>query len=87
VNNVFVYCEIEDGKVADVSLELLTKGRKLADDLKCQLEAVVIGADLNGIEKQIYPYGVDTVWVADDARLYPFTTLPQSRGKRTDSSH
>jgi len=78
VNNVFVYCEIEDGKVADVSLELLTKGRKLADDLKCQLEAIAIGADLKGIEKQIYPYGVDTVWVADDARLYPYTTLPHT---------
>ena len=27
MNNIFVYCEIEGGKVADVSLELLTKGR------------------------------------------------------------
>ena len=29
-NNLIVYCEIEDGKIADVSLELLTKGRTLA---------------------------------------------------------
>lgn len=78
MNNIFVYCEIEEGKVADVSLELLTKGRKLADDLKCQLEAVVIGSDLKGVEKQIIPYGVDTVWVADDKRLYPYTTLPHT---------
>ena len=27
MNNIFVYCENEEGKVADVSLELLTKGR------------------------------------------------------------
>ena len=33
MNNIFVYCEIEGGKVADVSLELLTKGRALADTL------------------------------------------------------
>jgi len=78
VNNVFVYCEIDEGKVADVSLELLTKGRKLADDLKCQLEAVVIGSNLKGVEKQIIPYGVDMVWIADDKRLYPFTTLPHT---------
>ena len=37
MNNIFVYCEIEDGKVADVSLELLTKGRVLADTLRCDL--------------------------------------------------
>jgi len=78
VNNVFVYCEIEEGQVADVSLELLTKGRKLADDLKCELEAIVIGENLKGVEKQIMPYGVDKVWIADDKRLYPYTTLPHT---------
>ena len=36
MNNVFVYCEIEGTTVADVSLELLTKGRKLANQLGCQ---------------------------------------------------
>jgi len=78
VNNVFVYCEIEEGQIADVSLELLTKGRSLADDLKCNLEAIVIGADLKGVEKQIIPFGVDTLWMADDKRLYPYTTLPHT---------
>ena len=78
MNNVFVYCEIEEGQVADVSLELLTKGRKLADDLKCELEAIVIGHELKGVEKQIMPYGVDKVWLADDKRLYPYTTLPHT---------
>ncbi len=33
MNNIFVYIEIEEGKVADVSLELLTKGRELASTL------------------------------------------------------
>ncbi len=76
MNNVIIYCEIDEGKVADVSLELLTKGRKLANDLKCQLEALVIGSKLNGIEKQIFPYGVDTLYLADDPRLEHYLTLP-----------
>ena len=46
MNNLFVYCEIEEGNVADVSLELLTKGRSLANQLNCQLEAVVAGSGL-----------------------------------------
>lgn len=52
MNNLFVYCEIEEGIVADVSLELLTKGRSLANELNCQLEAVVAGTGLKEIEKQ-----------------------------------
>ena len=59
MNNLFVYCEIEEGIVADVSLELLTKGRSLANELNCALEAVVAGTGLKDIEKQILPYGVD----------------------------
>jgi electron transfer flavoprotein alpha subunit len=78
MNSVFVYCEIEDGHVAEVSLELLTKGRSLATELKCKLEAVAIGYKLDGIEKTIFPFGVDVLHIADDKRLAPFTTLPHS---------
>ena len=46
MNNLFVYCEIEEGIIADVSLELLTKGRSLANELNCALEAVVVGSTL-----------------------------------------
>ena len=42
MNNLFVYLEIENGIVQEVSLELLTKGRALATRLGCQLEAVAI---------------------------------------------
>ncbi|MCM1032923.1 MAG: electron transfer flavoprotein subunit alpha/FixB family protein [Odoribacter sp.] len=77
-NNLIVYCEIEDGRVADVSLELLTKGRKLADRLGVSLEALVIGHNLEGVEKQIFPYGADTVYKVDDKRLYPYTSNPHA---------
>ncbi|MDR1813518.1 MAG: electron transfer flavoprotein subunit alpha/FixB family protein [Tannerella sp.] len=78
MNNLFVYCEIEDGVIADVSLELLTKGRALANTLNCQLEAIVAGSRLDGIEKQAFPYGVDKLHVFDDERLYPYTSLPHT---------
>ena len=78
MNSVFVYCEIEEGVVADVSLELLTKGRTLATELGVKLEAIVLGNHLEGVEKQVFPYGVDVLWKGDDARLYPYTTLPHT---------
>ncbi|RIJ46155.1 electron transfer flavoprotein subunit alpha/FixB family protein [Maribellus luteus] len=78
MNSVFVYCEIEDGHVAEVSQELLTKGRSLADELNCKLEAIAIGHQLDEIGKQIIPYGVDTLYIADDKRLSPYQTLPHT---------
>ena len=77
-NNLIVYCEFDEGKVADVSLELLTKGRVLADRLGVKLEALVIGDDLNGIENQVFPYGVDTVYKVQDKRLFPYTSNPHA---------
>lgn len=78
MNNVFVYCEIEGTTVADVSLELLTKGRKLANQLGCQLEAIAAGTGLAGIEKQVLPYGVDKLHVFDAPGLFPYTSLPHT---------
>lgn len=78
MNNVFVYLEIEGTTIADVSLELLTKGRKLANQLGCQLEAVAAGSNLAGIEKQVLPFGVDKLHVFDAPGLFPYTSLPHS---------
>ncbi|MEI6347030.1 MAG: electron transfer flavoprotein subunit alpha/FixB family protein [Bacteroidota bacterium] len=79
MNNIFVYCEIsEDLKIADVSLELISKGRKLADQLSINLEALIIGSNLTGIEEQLFPYGVDVVHIADHKELFPYRTLPHS---------
>ena len=77
-NNLIVYCEFDDGKVADVSLELLTKGRVLATTLGVKLEALVLGDKLEGIENQVFPYGVDVVYKVEDKRLYPYTSNPHS---------
>ncbi len=78
MNNIFVYCEIEDGQVAEVSQELLTKGRTLANELNCKLEAIAIGYKLENVAKQILPYGVDKLYLADDKKLYPYQTLPHT---------
>ncbi len=78
MNNIFVYLEIEDGIVGDVSLELLTKGRSLAKQLNCKLEAVAAGYKLDGIGAQVFPFGVDVLHLADDKRLFPYTSMPHT---------
>ena len=79
MNNVFVYCEIEGTQVQEVSQELLTKGRKLANELKVELHAVVAGTDIKGkVEDQILPYGVDKLFVFDAKDLFPYTSAPHT---------
>ena len=78
MNNVFVYIEIEEQEIADVSLELLTKGRELANTLGVKLEAVVIGKDVKSLAPELAKYGADTVWFADDEIFAPFRTLPHT---------
>lgn len=79
MNNVFVYCEIEKQTVEEVSLELLTKGRKLADRLGVKLEAICAGSGITGhVEAQVLPYGVDVLHVFDHEGLYPYTSKPHT---------
>ena len=79
MNNVFVYCEIEGTKVADVSLELLTKGRKLANQLGVSLEAICAGHNIKGnVESQILPFGVDKLHLFDAEGLFPYTSKPHT---------
>lgn len=79
MNNVFVYCEIEGTTVEEVSLELLTKGRKLANTLGVQLEAICAGSGITGkVEQQVLPYGVDKLHIFDAEGLFPYTSKPHT---------
>lgn len=80
MNNVFVYIEIESSeKVCEVSQELLTKGRKLADKLGVELHAIVAGTGIQGkLDSQIMPYGVDKLFLFDAPGLFPYTSAPHT---------
>lgn len=77
MNNVLVYCELsEKNTIADISLELCTKGRQLATRLGCKLQAALLGADINAAAVSLFQYGVDEVLQAQDCRLTPYRTMP-----------
>lgn len=79
IGNVWVFIEQEAGKIADVSLELVCKGRELADELGVKLEALLLGDNLADKADVLYAYGCDTVILAEDERLEPFTVLAYAR--------
>lgn len=76
MNNIIVYCETDNGRLCDVSLELMTKARDLAAKLSCQVEALLIGHDVKNLSEELYRYGASTVFLADDPILEHFRTLP-----------
>jgi len=78
VNNVFIYCEVEDKKPAEVSLEILTKGRSLATQIGAKLEVIVLGHGLKKIEDELFEYGADVVHIGDHKHLDPYLTLPHA---------
>jgi len=74
---IIVYCEItEEKQIAEVSLELLSKGRKLANQLGVKLEAIVLTDRVGVVLDRINDFGVDVIHLAEDAALFPYRTLP-----------
>ena len=76
---VWVFIEQREGKPADVSFELLSKGRKLAESLNGELTAVLIGHDLQVQAEETFRYGATEVLLADHPDLKHYNTLPYSR--------
>lgn len=75
-NEVWVYIEQTDGKIADVSLELLGKGSELAKTLKVKVAAVVPGSGVKKLAETLAHYGADKVYLADSPVLKNFRTRP-----------
>ncbi len=77
--NIFVYCEItEEGHVADVSLELCSKGNKLAKELGVDINAIAIGDKLDNIADEVSAFGVSKLYLAEDKKLFPYLNMPHS---------
>jgi len=77
--NVWVFIEQDEGKIADVSLELVCKAGELARELKVKTEAVLLGDSVADLAATLHEYGCDNVFVAEDPRLAAFSALPYAK--------
>ncbi len=66
---VWVFAEQEYGKLSDVPLELMSKGRELADKLDVPLGAVLLGDNVEGLVPRLSSYGPDKVYLVEHALL------------------
>lgn len=78
-NDVWVYIEQHNGKIADVSLELLGKARLLADKLRVKVGAVLPGSAIQSLTETLFTYGADKLYLADNKILKDYITLPYAK--------
>ena len=77
IGNVWVYIEQDEGKIADVSLELLTKGRELAAELGVSTEGVILGKTIGeDLIQTLHEHGCDNVFAGEHDGLEYFTAVP-----------
>lgn len=76
---IWVFAEQRDGEIQNVSLELLGKGRELADQLKTELTAVLLGEGIKDLSKELLYYGADKVIIADHPMLNIYVTEPYTK--------
>ncbi|MFP4104979.1 MAG: electron transfer flavoprotein subunit alpha/FixB family protein [Phycisphaerae bacterium] len=76
---VWVFAEQEDGKLSDVPLELLSKGRELADTLGVPLGASLLGDDVDDLSQTLIAHGADKVYVVNDSNLSHYQTTSYSK--------
>ena len=72
--DVWVFCEQREGKLMPTDFELISEGRRLADELGVNLCGLLLGDNVEGIAKELGGYGADKVYVCDHPLLKTYTT-------------
>ena len=78
-SGVWVFIEQRDTLIQNVSLELLGKGREIADKLKTKLTAVVLGYGISDKSDELIHFGADEVIVVDNEILKIYITEPYTK--------
>lgn len=71
---VWVFAEQEDGHLSDVPLELLSKGRELADSLNVPLGVMLLGNDIDHLEERLGEHGADKIYKVKHEKLTHYQT-------------
>lgn len=72
--DIWVFCEQREGVLMNTDFELISEGRKLADERGSKLVAIVLGKDVVGLANELGGYGADKVIVCEDPALEFYTT-------------
>jgi len=72
--NVWVFCEQRQGVLMPTDFELISEGRKLADELGVKLCGLLLGDKVEHLAKDLAGYGADEIIVCEHPLLKDYTT-------------
>ena len=72
--DIWVFCEQREGELMSTDFELISEGRKLADERGSKLVGLLLGKDVAGLAKELGGYGADKIIVCDAPELEYYTT-------------
>jgi electron transfer flavoprotein alpha subunit len=78
-DSVMVFVQQDDGEIAEVSVELISKARDLADTLKVEVSAILVGNKIQKAAGSLIPYGVDRLFVVEHKELTHYTPVPYTK--------
>jgi electron transfer flavoprotein alpha subunit len=76
---IWIFVEHREGNIKRVTYELLSAGRKLADQTGEDVSALLFGEGVSGLTATLGEYGADKIYLADDAMLAQYTTDSYSK--------
>jgi len=76
---VWVYAEQDWDTLQEIGIELLSKGKELADNLSVKLSAVLIGSNVKQHTDVLYEHGADKVYVCDSPALAYYDTVKYAK--------
>jgi len=72
--DVWVFAEQRGGELMEVAVELMGEGRKLAQEIGCELNAVLLGDDVRNLSDELFAFGADKVFLSENENLKQYTT-------------
>jgi electron transfer flavoprotein alpha subunit len=78
-NPILVFAESKDGALKKGAIEAISEARRLADALKSEVVAVVIGNNLGNTAKEPAFYGANKVLAVEGAAFGYYTTAPYTK--------
>ncbi len=77
--DIFVFVEQRSGKLQSIGYELLGEANSLAQDLRQNVVAVLLGHNVKGFSEELISYGADEVIVVDNPILEEYMTEPYAK--------
>lgn len=70
---ILVYIEVRNGKVKKSSLEALSEGKRRAEEMGAEVDAVLVGHDLETFASETFCYGASKVFVLESSLLSAYS--------------